>query len=100
MGPGPADGPVVASVVLTPPDPDGVSDLLVALGLDPVRRGAQLGLAIGESADDGSARWSMVWGDDGSVPAVTLELAVPGADVGPALVLDGVALIRWPVRLS
>lgn len=42
----------------------------------------------------------MVWDDDGSVPAVTLELAVPQADVGPAVVLDGVALVRWPVRLS
>jgi hypothetical protein len=100
MGAGPADGPVVVSVVLTPPDPDRVSDLLVALGLDPVRHGAQLGLPIGEPADDGSARWSMVWDDDGSVPAVTLELAVPGADVGPAVVLDGVALVRWPVRLG
>lgn len=32
MAPGPADGPVVSYVTLTPPDPDRVADLLLALG--------------------------------------------------------------------
>ncbi len=98
MGAGPPDGPVVESVVLTPPDPGRVGDLLVAHGLDPVRHGEGLGLQVGEPRDDGSARWSMVWDDDGSVPAVTLELTVAGTDGGPAVVLDGVALVRWPAR--
>jgi hypothetical protein len=100
MAPGPADGPVVASVVVTPQDPDRLTDLLVALGLAPVRHDERLGLVVDEPADDGSARWSMVWDDDGSVPAVTLELAVPGTDVVSAVVLDGVAVVRCPARLG
>lgn len=32
MAPGPQDGPVVESLVLTPPDPEPVADLLLALG--------------------------------------------------------------------
>lgn len=100
MGPGPADGPVLVSVVLTPPDPGRVSDLLVALGLDAVRHGVQLGLAIGEPADDGSARWSMVRDDDGTVPAVTLEMSMPDGNGRSVTVLDGVAVVSRPDRLS
>ena len=37
MAPGPADGPVVEYVTLTPPDPDRVADLLLALGFVPSR---------------------------------------------------------------
>ena len=95
---GPADGPVVATVVWTPTDPDRVAEMLVALGLDPVRHDESLGLVVDESAVGGTARWSMVWDDDGSVPAVTLELAVREADAVPAVVLDGVAVVRWPAR--
>ena len=34
MAPGPADGPVVEAVSLTPPDPDRVADLLLALDVE------------------------------------------------------------------
>ena len=37
MAPGPADGPIVISFSLTPPDPDRLADVLLAVGFEPVR---------------------------------------------------------------
>ena len=37
MAPGPADGPVIEWVSLTPPDPDRLADLLIAVGFVPSR---------------------------------------------------------------
>ena len=37
MAPGPAQGPIVISFSLTPPDPDLLADVLLAVGFEPVR---------------------------------------------------------------
>lgn len=104
MPPGPADGPVVEWVGLTPPDPEPVADLLLALGFVPnehwPRRvlhdatGLQVTLSpVGDPVGLDGAAWYSSWSDEEAAPApepaVSLSFGVPGA--GPAdLDVDGV----------
>lgn len=106
MGPGRADGPVVEWFELTPPDPDRLADLLLALGFEG-RRGWRrsfepaggVGITIHplEDADeqDGTT-WSMSW-DVPDGPAASLVLAVPVGEPSRHL-LDGVAVATHPDR--
>lgn len=104
MPPGPADGPVVEWVGLTPPDPEPVADLLLALGFVPdehwPRRvlhdatGLQVTLSpVGDPVGLDGAAWYSSWSDEEAAPArepaVSLSFGVPSA--GPAdLDVDGV----------
>ncbi|KRF30645.1 DUF6226 family protein [Nocardioides sp. Soil805] len=100
MPPGPADGPVVSYVTLTPPDPDRVADVLLALGFaavshwprrvfrDPDGVGITL-LPVEEPGRDGASSWEG--------PATSLALELPA----PQLVhhhLDDVAVMAVPDR--
>lgn len=106
MPPGPAAGPVVEWVGLTPPDPEPVADLLLALGFEPSahwpRRvlhdatGLQVTLSpVGDPVGLDGASWHMSWhdGDDAAVvePAASLSFGVPVAGA-PGLVVDGVGV--------
>ncbi len=113
MPPGPADGPVVEHVTLTPPDPDRLADLLLALGFVPSRHwprrlfhqatspaGPALTLLpvgqpdVGETASG----WFMSW-DQGpdEEPPVSLSLATAAGEQSHH-VLDGVAVSTRPDR--
>lgn len=106
MPPGPAAGPVVEWVGLTPPDPEPVADLLLALGFEssahwPRRvlhdaTGLQVTLSpVGDPVGLDGASWHMSWhaGDDVAVvePAASLSFGVPVAGA-PGLVVDGVGV--------
>ena len=109
MGPGPADGPVVEQIGLTPPDPDRVADLLVALGFEPSRHwprrvfepaagGARITLEpLGEPVDLGSASWSMGWDDEERGPRAWLALRTSSGEL-TRLTLDDVGIVAWPDR--
>ncbi|MCW2737414.1 DUF6226 family protein [Nocardioides sp.] len=109
MAPGPADGPVVEHVSLTPSDPDRLADLLVAVGFVPSRHWPRRmlhepdgGMAItlnpvGEPEDLGEASWTMSWEDDTDEPPVSLTLAVPGGEL-TRHTLDGAAVWTRPHR--
>jgi hypothetical protein len=108
MPAGPAEGPVVSHVTLTPPDPDRVADLLLALGFGAVshwprrvfRDGANVAITLlpVEQPDPSSrASWSMSWEDAADEPATSLALGLPV----PELVhhrLDDVAVLAVPDR--
>lgn len=109
MEPGPADGPVVEEVSLTPPDPDRVADLLVALGFEPSRSwprrlfepaagGTGIRLEpLGEPVDLGSASWSMSWDDEERGPRASLALRTASGEL-TQVTLDGVGIVAWPDR--
>lgn len=112
MGPGPADGPVVEQVTLTPPDPDRLADLLLALGFVPSRHRprrvfheATSGLAVTlnpvgapEDLGDQGSSWNMSWGEEEpDEPAVSLSLATPSGEPDHCT-LDGVAVSGRPDR--
>lgn len=105
MPPGPADGPVVEWLGLTPPDPDRVADLLLALGFAPdphwPRRvlhdgaGLQVTLSpVGEPVDVPGGAVVLVGAEaepPRDEPVASLTLAVPSGDLAGHL-LDGVAV--------
>ena len=108
MAPGPADGAVVESLGLTPPDPDRLARLLTAVGMVPSEHwpdrvfhevGGATGITLnplGEPEDLGPASWSMSWEEPDS-PPTSLSLAIPTGE--PARhVLDGVAVSTRPDR--
>lgn len=112
MAPGPADGPVVEHVSLTPPDPERVADLLLALGFMPSEHWPRrlfhqatdrtaLGLLPIGTPDVGEtgASWFMSWGDDerGDEPLVSLTLSTPATEPAEHT-LDGVAVSTVPDR--
>ncbi len=103
MGPGPADGPIVEHVGLTPPDPDRLADLLLAVGFVPSQHwprrmfhsadgGPSITLdPVGEPDDPAGGAWVMVREGDAGEPAVSISLAVPTGE--PAShTLDGVSV--------
>ncbi len=109
MAPGPADGPVVEHVSLTPPDPERVADLLLALGFEPSEHwprrafhqadGTGITLSpVGqpELVEPGTS-WFVSWEDEPDEPAVSLSLATSAGE--PARhTLDGVAVSTRPDR--
>ncbi|MBS2938683.1 hypothetical protein KDN32_13145 [Nocardioides sp. J2M5] len=113
MPSGPADGPVVEWLGLTPPDPDRVADLLLALGFTPSahwpRRvlhddaGLQVTLSpVGEPVALEGASWYMGWADesdksDVDEPLASLSLGVPSGETASA-VLDDVTVTTRPDR--
>lgn len=111
MAPGPADGPVVAQVRLTPPDPERVADLLLAVGFtavrfwprrvfhEPGRPRPQLTLQPVDEpvGQDDEASWTMRWDDGEPVPAVSVVLSVPREGIATT-VLDGAQVVTVPDR--
>ncbi|CAM3684957.1 DUF6226 family protein [Nocardioides zeicaulis] len=111
MPPGPADGPVVEWLGLTPPDPERVADLLLALGFAPSphwpRRvfhdgaGLQVTLwPVDEPVGLDGASWYMGWADaegPADEPLASLSFGVPTGEAASA-VLDGVAVSTRPDR--
>ena len=101
MEPGPAHGPVVAHLSLTPPDPDRVADLLLALGFVPSRHwprrmlheaGSRLSITLGPPGEPeglDAASWSMSW-TDADEPPVSLALSVSTDEGLARSTLDGV----------
>ncbi len=112
MAAGPADGPVVEGVGLTPPDPDRLADLLLVLGFVPNRHWprrvfheatSRLAVTLNPvgspvDLDDPGTSWFMSWGEDEpDEPAVSLSLACP-SDEPELRTLDGVAVSTRPDR--
>lgn len=107
MPPGPADGAIVTSVSLTPPDPDRVADLLVALGFVPSRHwprrvfheaGGPVVVTlqpVDEPVALGEGAWTTSWSDD-AAPATSVAVTLPGGV--PAATLDGVLVTALPDR--
>lgn len=105
MGPGPADGPVVEHVTLTPPDPERVADLLLALGMEPSRHwprrvfldAAEVRVTLQPLGEPtGASAWSMS-GEVDDEPVATLALRTASGDLSH-LTLDGVGVLAWPDR--
>lgn len=108
MPPGPSDGAVVTYVTLTPPDPDRVADLLLALGFAAqshwprrvFRDGAGVGLTLlpveAPRPGDGASR-SMSWEDSQEDPAISVALGLPVTGMAQHR-LDGVAVTAVPDR--
>lgn len=107
MVPGPVDGPVVESVSLSPPDPDRLADLLLAVGFESVlpwprrafRQADGMGITItpvGEPEDLGEGSWSMSW-EDADGPRASVELAVASGEP-TRRTLDGVDVTTRPDR--
>ena len=107
MEPGPGDGPVVEQVTLTPPDPDRVADLLLALGFAPEplwpRRmfedpaGIRVTVApVGPPASRGGSSWTMTW-EEPDEPPTSLALRTSAGELAN-LTLDGVSVTSWPDR--
>lgn len=108
MGAGPADGPVVEWFQLTPPDPDRLADLLLALGFEGrrfwPRRSFEPSGGVGitvlplEDAvpDQDAATWTMSW-QDPDEPIASLVLAVAGGEL-TRHTLDGVSVAIRPDR--
>lgn len=109
MEAGPADGPIVEHVSLTPPDPDRLADLLVALKFEPNRHwprrmfhevdgSVRVTLApIGEPTDLDEGSWTMSWDGPADQPDVSLSLAVASDEVTVHL-LDDVSVSTRPDR--
>ena len=112
MPPGPADGPVIEHVSLTPPDPDRLADLLQVLGFAPSRHWprrmfhevtSRLAVTLNpvgapEDLGDPGTSWSMVWaGDEPDDPAVSLSMATGSGEPAHHL-LDGVDVSTRPDR--
>ena len=102
MAPGPADGPIVISFSLTPPDPDLLADVLLAVGFEPVRHwprrvfrqadGTPITInPVGEPEDLGPGSWSMSWPDDANEPRASVTLTVASGEA-TSRTLDGVAV--------
>jgi hypothetical protein len=107
MAPGPADGPIVEQVSLTPPDPDRVADLLLALGFAPEplwpRRmfeeaaGVRVTIApVGPLANQGESSWTMSW-EEPEAPLTSLVIRTAAGELGHHD-LDGVDVVAWPDR--
>ncbi len=105
MGPGPADGPAVEAITVTPPDPDRLADLVLALGFEPEplwpRRmfedlaGVRLTIApVGPPAQQSS--WSMTW-EEPDAPQTTLALRTATGEI-VAHELDAMSVVAWPDR--
>ena len=105
MEAGAGDGPVVEGVTVTPPDPDRVADLLVALGFDaepmwPRRMfedaaGVRLTVApVGPPANQSS--WSMSW-EEPDAPTTTLVLRTAAGEI-VTHDLDDMSVVSWPDR--
>ena len=102
MPPGPAEGPVVEWVSLTPPDPDRLADLLVAVGFVPSRPwprrvfhpadgSASITLnPVGQPEGVDQSSWSMSWKEPDE-PLVSIALAVASGELS-RLTLDGVVV--------
>lgn len=112
MAPGPADGAIVEHVSLTPPDPERVADLLLALGFEPSEHWPRRMFheaagpvsitldPVGEPADLGESgtSWFTSWGDDGAdEPTTSLSLATSAGEPDRHT-LDGVAVSTQPDR--
>lgn len=102
MPPGPADGPIVQWIGVSPGDPDRVADLLVALGFAPSRHwprrvfhevdgplGITLPLEPVEGPDGPS--WSMSW-EETDQPPVSVSLDVAAGEGVQRFLLDGMAV--------
>lgn len=102
MAPGPADGPIVAYVTMTPRDPEAAADLLLAVGFvasshwprrmfhDPSGGGVGISLLpIGEP-EVGDADWTMSW-ESSDEPAVSVTLTLPESEFRTTE-LDGVTI--------
>ncbi|MDR7251118.1 hypothetical protein J2X46_000090 [Nocardioides sp. BE266] len=113
MPPGPADGAVVESISLSPPDLDRVADLLLALGFVPSRHwprrmfhqgdGTTVSLSpVGEPEELGRGAWVMFWpdgeDDDSVAPLVSIGVSLASGDRFEQVVLDGVAVSRHADR--
>ena len=107
MGPGPADGPVVEWFEITPPQPDRLADLLLALGFEGRRHWPRRSFEqpdgpgitihpVGEAEEADGSSWSMSW-DETDTPVVSLVLAVPGGEIRRTT-LDGVCVVTRPDR--
>jgi hypothetical protein len=107
MAPGPADGPVLEWVVLAPPDPDRVADVLLALGFTgdrhfprrvfAGREGVSITLApLGEPEHADEAAW-MTIESEGPQPPVSIGLATSG-ERSVTEVLDEVEVTTRPDR--
>ena len=108
MGDGPQDGTVVDHVALTPPDPDRVADLLLALGFEPSRHWPRrmfsdvdgaVSLTLGPPGEPeglSSASWTMSW-EEPDEPAVTIALSVASGALA-SVDLDDLRLITRPDR--
>jgi hypothetical protein len=112
MAPGPADGAVVESIGLRPPDPDRVADLLLALGFvgsDPWPRRvfhdptttvvvslAPLG-ELPQPEQSAGSTWFMSWDGPADAPDTSLGLALPAEQVSRHT-LDEVAVSIRPDR--
>lgn len=107
MAAGPADGPVVEWFDLTPPDPDRLADLLLALGFEGRRSWPRrsfeptggVGITVhplGESDEQDGTTSTMSWQDPGEQVA-SLVLAVAGGEL-TRHTLDGVAIATRPDR--
>ncbi|MBC2934139.1 DUF6226 family protein [Nocardioides sp. zg-1228] len=108
MGPGPGDGPVVEHLQLTPPDPDRLADLLLALGLHADRHfprrvflepgGTHISLLpLGRPERSEGVVWAIVGTDDGRGELAELSLALP-VEASTRLTLDGVVVTTRPDR--
>ena len=102
MPPGPADGPVVPYVTLTPPDPDRVADLLLALGFVAVSHWPRrvfrdpdgVGITLLPVEEPGAGRRRR---RRGGARATSLALELPVPEVVQRH-LDGVAVTVAPDR--
>ena len=91
MAPGPADGPVVQHVDLTPPDPDRLADLLLVLGFEPSQHRPRR--AFGQADGMGITLHPVGEREDAGGALCSLSLAT--ASGGPAgHLIDGVAISR------
>jgi hypothetical protein len=113
MPPGPASGPVVGSLVLAPPDPEPVADVLLALGLradevwprrvfgsaDDADRVRITLLPLGDPQTRGEAVVVLTGEGSDPVAGTTLHLEVAaGEPAREELLLDGVAVWLLPDR--
>jgi hypothetical protein len=107
MGTGPADGPVVEWFEITPPEPERLADLLLALGFAGRRHWPRRSFEqpdgpgitihpVGEADDADGSSWSMSWDETGG-PLVSLVLAIPGGEI-TRTTLDGVCVVTRPDR--
>jgi hypothetical protein len=107
MEPGPADGPVLEWVMLTPSDPDPVADVLLALGFTgdrhfprrvfPGGEGVSITLApLGEPEHADEAAWMSIESDEPQPPvSIVLATSVEGSVTE---VLDEVEVTTRPDR--
>jgi hypothetical protein len=107
MAPGPADGPVLEWVMLAPPDPDRVAEILLALGFTGDRHfprrvftggeGVSITLApLGEPEHADEAAWMSIESDEPQ-PPVSIVLATSGEE-SVTEVLDEVEVTTRPDR--